>query len=135
MFTLNEEPCQFAICAGQIKTVPGGAWPWHFGRQLHDFIITLSTYHFLRKSNKMFVFFIVSEVQKTPVHYKTQKHFTTYTGRCLSQANPCAGCDCLGDSGRKKTSLPLVVFFEQGTEPPNDNSFVRHMECFIVSES
>lgn len=83
----------------------------------------------------MFVFFIVSEVQKTPVHYKTQKHFTTYTGRCLSQANPCAGCDCLGDSGRKKTSLPLVVFFEQGTEPPNDNSFVRHMECFIVSES
>lgn len=85
MFTLNEEPCQFAICAGQIKTVPGGAWPWHFGPQLHDFIITLLTYHFLRKCNKMFVFFIVGEVEKKKP--STIKHrntlLPTQAGACL----------------------------------------------------
>lgn len=118
MFTLNEEPCQFAICAGQIKTVPGGAWPWHFGRQLHDFIITLLTYHFLRKSNKMFVFFIVSEAQKPRPLQNTETlyYLPTQAGACLKLIPVLAVIVWVTVEERKRPCL--WWFFRTGNRAP-----------------
>lgn len=69
-FALNEVPRQFAICAGQIKTVHQGVFG--LGQQLQDFVIT-SIYNngvglSVRAGSYCLSSFTVDEVQKETLH-------------------------------------------------------------------